>query len=139
VTIGERADDRSVIGSPKSATSRRTIPLGETATRALEEWRLAQPSGRPLLLGTRNHRPDNQPTCNGACPLEERAGVPHHGWHALRHYAISSRLAAGVDPKTVQYWAGHSKPTMTLDTYGHMIPRQDDHARINTADSALLG
>jgi hypothetical protein len=29
--------------------------------------------------------------------------------------------------------------TLTLDTYGHMIPRPDDHQRIAAAEQALLG
>jgi integrase len=40
VTIEERADKWSTVGSPKSASARRTIPLSETTAQALREWRL---------------------------------------------------------------------------------------------------
>jgi integrase len=72
-------------------------------------------------------------------PLEARAGVRRYGWHSLRHYAVSAWLASGIDPKTVQYWAGHATLTLTIDRYGHMIPRHDDHARIAAAERSLLG
>jgi hypothetical protein len=43
VTVSQRADCWAQIGSPKSQTSRRTIPLGEPTARALRAWKLAQP------------------------------------------------------------------------------------------------
>jgi integrase len=70
-------------------------------------------------------------------PLEAQAGVPSYGLHSLRHYAISSWLASGVDLKTTQNWAGHATLTLTIDLYGHMIPRTDDHARIAAAERLL--
>jgi integrase len=65
-------------------------------------------------------------------------GIPRYGWHSLRHYAVSTWLASGIDLKTAQSWAGHATLALTLDTYGHLIPRTDDHARIAAAE-ALLG
>ena len=37
--------------------------------------------------------------------------------HQLRHTYITNLIAAGVDPKTVQYLAGHEKSKITMDTY----------------------
>ena len=174
VTVAQRADRWSTIGSPKSQTSRRTVPLGETAARALKEWKLAQPPRtikengkgrripRTLVFGTASDRPDMLGNLQRRLlsPLQERAGIvvpgldddgkpvldedgkpvleAKYSWHSLRHYAISAWLASGIDPKTVQHWAGHSTLMLTLDTYGHMIPRPDDHQRIAAAERALL-
>jgi integrase len=55
----------------------------------------------------------------------------------LRHYAISAWLASRIDPKTVQHWSGHATLALVLDTYGHTIPRDDDHARIAAAETLL--
>jgi integrase len=161
VTIAQRADAKARIGSPKSESSRRTVPLGETTVQALKAWKLAQPPKRALIFGTSSDRPDmlNNLTRRLLAALQVRAGValqkvddadnilvdlqgkplmvPKYGWHALRHYAISAWLAAGIDLKTVQRWAGHATLTLTLDTYGHMIPRQDDNARIAAAERLL--
>ncbi len=49
-------------------------------------------------------------------------------WHALRHFAISCWIEAGLAPKTVQTFAGHSSLAVTMDRYGHLF-RSDDHRR----------
>ena len=92
------------------------------------------------MFGTSRDRPDmlGNLTRRLLAPLEAQVGTPDYGWHSLRHYAISSWLASGVDLKTAQYWAGHATLALTMDTYAHLIPRQDDHARIAVAE-ALLG
>ena len=70
-------------------------------------------------------------------PLCAAAGRPRYSWHRLRHYAISAWLAASIDPKTRKH-GGHRTLTLTLDTYGHSIPRPDDHQRIAAAEQVLL-
>ena len=37
--------------------------------------------------------------------------------HQLRHTYITNLIAAGVDPKTVQYLAGHESSKITMDIY----------------------
>jgi len=37
--------------------------------------------------------------------------------HLLRHTYITNLIAAGVDPKTVQYLAGHENSKVTMDVY----------------------
>ena len=37
--------------------------------------------------------------------------------HILRHTYITNLLYAGVDPKTVQYLAGHENSKTTMDIY----------------------
>jgi integrase len=141
VTIAQRADRWCRVGSPKSAAARRTIPLGEPAAQALRAWKLAQPLGRTLVLGTRTDRPDSLSNLRRRLlePLCAASGVRRYGLHSFRHYAISSWLAAGIDLKQCQRWAGHATLALTLDTYGHLIPRQDAHRRIADAERVLVG
>ncbi len=40
--------------------------------------------------------------------------------HILRHTYITNLIAAGVDPKTVQYLAGHKNSQVTMDIYAKM-------------------
>jgi integrase len=46
----------------------------------------------------------------------------------LRHRRISLWLRHGFDPVTVSQWSGHTRKSMTLDVYGHVVldPRQDE-------------
>jgi integrase len=141
VTIEQRADKWARVGSPKSESSRRTVPLGERTARAAKEWRLAQPPGRALVFGTAKDKPDMLSNLQRRLltPLCAKAGVRRYSWHALRHYAISSWLASRIDLKAAQHWAGHATLALTIDRYGHLIPRDDDHARLAAAERALLG
>jgi integrase len=56
----------------------------------------------------------------------ERAQVKDIGWHALRHFAISTWIEAGLSPKAVQTLAGHASYAITMNRYGHLFP-SDDH------------
>lgn len=46
----------------------------------------------------------------------------------LRHSAATLLLAAGEHPKVVAELLGHSKVTLTLDTYSHVLPGMLDSA-----------
>jgi integrase len=52
----------------------------------------------------------------------QEAGLPEIPFHALRHTAASLMLNHGVPPIIVARRLGHSKVSITLDTYGHLMP-----------------
>ncbi|HUG62609.1 MAG TPA: tyrosine-type recombinase/integrase, partial [Methylomirabilota bacterium] len=64
----------------------------------------------------------------GFLPACRRAGVRGVTWHSLRHFAISCWIEAGLQPKAVQVFAGHSSLQVTMDRYGHLFP-SEDHRR----------
>ena len=55
--------------------------------------------------------------------------------HQLRHTYITNLIRAGIDPKTVQYLAGHENSKITMDIYAHVnYNRPEDMAdRISKA------
>ena len=55
--------------------------------------------------------------------------------HQLRHTYITNLLYAGVDPKTVQYLAGHENSKVTMDIYAKVKYNKPDqlHGVINRA------
>lgn len=55
-----------------------------------------------------------QPKFEAALP-----GVPKVTPHVLRHTFCSNLIAAGVDPKSVQYIMGHARIDETLNIYAH--------------------
>ena len=58
------------------------------------------------------------------------AGLPKYRFHDLRHTAASIMLNRGVPALVVSKILGHSKPSTTLDIYGHLIPiLQEDVAQ----------
>lgn len=44
------------------------------------------------------------------------------GFHALRHTAGAWAAIGGASPKAIQTLMRHSSITLTLDTYGHLLP-----------------
>jgi len=46
-------------------------------------------------------------------------------FHSLRHAHASALIRAGVDVLTVSRRLGHSKSSITLDVYGHLVEGAD--------------
>jgi integrase len=151
--VRQRADRFNRIGSPKSESSRRVVPLdADVLIPALKEWRLACPNGDldlvfPTAAGKVEHHKN---TLNGLEPVMvaagvvDKAGKPKYALHAFRHFFASwcinpkDRGGRELSAKVVQQLLGHSSITMTLDRYGHLFPRGDDKAELAASARALL-
>ncbi len=60
-------------------------------------------------------------------PAVVRAGLPSSfRFHDLRHTHASLLIAMGAHPKAIQERLGHSSITVTLNTYGHLMPGMGD-------------
>ena len=60
--------------------------------------------------------------------LRNDLGLKHIRLHHLRHFAATVMLAGGVDVRTVAGRLGHSRPTLTLQTYAHVMDATDRRA-----------
>jgi integrase len=56
--------------------------------------------------------------------LLKEAGLPKIHFHDLRHSAASILLCMGVNVKVIQELLGHSDISITLRTYSHLLPSQ---------------
>ena len=54
--------------------------------------------------------------------LLKAAGLPDIRFHDLRHTAATILLEKNVHPKVVKERLGHSRISMTMDTYSHVLP-----------------
>jgi integrase len=70
-------------------------------------------------------------------PLIEAAKIEPIGWHALRHFAVSTWIEAGLQPKAVQTLAGHSSFHITMSRYGHLFPSEDHQSAFDKIAEAL--
>lgn len=61
----------------------------------------------------------------------EKAGLRRIRFHDLRHSCASLLLAQGVSMKHIQEWLGHSRYSITADTYAHL----DWISKLETAEA----
>jgi len=128
-TLG-RVGKELIITEPKSARSRRTVPLSPAIVSLLRAHKASQAAER-LHAGDRWEDSGLVFTTEFGGPVEPRnvlrtielaaakAGVEGVGVHTLRHSAAVAWLEAGVHIKAVADLLGHSSISITGDIYGH--------------------
>ena len=134
--------------APKTAHGRRSISLPESALTVLREHRrkllemrlqlgLGRPDADTLVFGQADGAPmrPNQLSWlwRSACKARR---LPRVSFHALRHTHASALIAAGLDVLAISRRLGHSNPTVTLNTYGHLF-KKDDSAAVDAIEAAL--
>jgi len=80
-------------------------------------------------------------------PLLTRVGLRYRKPHTLRHTFASMLIPAGESLAYVKAQLGHSSISITVDTYGHLIPgtnkaavdRLDDATRRNPGATGVAG
>lgn len=122
-----------VVVPPKTAASRRRVPLPPLALEALRVQRRRQLEQR-LAAGPAWADGDWVFTTSLGAPLDPaettrrfqallaRLGLPRLRFHDLRHTTATLLLSDGVHPKVVASLLGHSTVQITLDTYSHVTP-----------------
>lgn len=124
----------------KTEAGERHVPLFESARKILaarklrtseydrpEDFVFATSVGTPVDPNNfvkREFRPALERASLGEWRVDEngrRRWTARFRWHDLRHYAVSSLIAAGADIKLLQAISGHASATMTLDVYGHLM------------------
>ena len=66
------------------------------------------------------------------------AKVPHYHPHDLRHRRITVWHQSGVPARELAERAGHSKPSMSLDVYSHVMPPDElEPARLIALTAAV--
>jgi integrase len=59
-------------------------------------------------------------------PALQEAGLPKVRIHDLRHTCATLLIAQGAHAKAIQRHLGHSSIQITFDTYGHLLPDEQD-------------
>jgi integrase len=114
----DQAESRFRIRQGKTATARRWIAVPEWLMDEIAETtppddRVAE---RRVFVG---FSPDVAKNVMArAC---KAAGIPHYHPHDLRHRYASVKIAEGVPVTQLAAQLGHSKKSLTLDTYSHVL------------------
>lgn len=149
-----------IFEDPKTARSRRTVPLPASVTRALVAHRKAQAAQKlaagpvyddfGLVFASARGWALHQPSivAKHFAPAIKRAGLdavvvdgvqkPKPRLYDLRHTHVTLSLRAGEPVHAVSARVGHASARMTLDVYAHALPSdRDDAAR--RVEAALFG
>jgi integrase len=147
----DRYNDEDVT---KTAAGMRTIPISKNLVVLLKEWKLRTkyslasdlifPSKRGTYFCHANMvKREFNPLFDTVAALHaeepsEYPEVPRFNWHGLRHFAISTWIEAGLSPKAVQTFAGHSSLQVTMDRYGHLFKSEDHHKAMDEIAKQML-
>ncbi len=121
---------------PKSATSRRTVPLRPEVAAELEAWRHRQQhradddfgNVHGLVFTTRSGHPVDQRNVSRAFHrARTAAGVDHGSLKTFRSTVTTQLAEAGLHPNKIQAFLGHAHVTTTM-TYDTAITDVDEAA-----------
>lgn len=144
-TLVQRAGMGRVFENPKTAKSRRSVPLLPQALSALALHRKKQ-AAEKLLFGAEYEDQGlifaNQTggsldmarlsrkfrKLNERARLSDGAPLPRIRMYDLRHSHVTLMLAAGVNLKIVAERVGHSNINMTADVYAAVLPDMQQQA-----------
>jgi integrase len=148
--VGENDKKTQLIfQQPKTEQSRRTIPIPSDVVDALKRYKARQAQEK-LLMGQAYEDQDLVFRWAKGHPLEpvgfyrrfiqlvQKAGLPHHRVHDVRHTFATLMLELGESPKTVQTMLGHASITTTLDIYSHVSLELEKRAAAKLNDAFRL-
>jgi integrase len=116
----------------KTPASRRRFYLPAPALDALRRHKERETTPHPwgLIFTTAKGEPIHGTTLRLWFHLHcERAGLPYQKFHDMRHCAVSLLIAQGVPARHIADLLGHTRTSVTLDTYAHIF----DDARRDVA------
>ena len=111
--------DGLIIDEPKTATSRRIIPLPKQLVPILRSVKKRSDSSSVVSA---NGKPVSVRSYQRSFELLlKKLNIPHKGFHSLRHTFATRALECGMDVKTLSEILGHKNPTITLNRYAHSL------------------
>lgn len=137
------------IHDPKTALSKRTVPIPPGCVDALKHHKARQAEERLKLgqtfedhglvfCGLEGEPRDPTEFTRHFGRVLKKAGVPAIRLHDARHTFTTLMLELGESPKTVQTMLGHSSVAITLDIYSHVSLELETRAAARLND-ALMG
>lgn len=141
---------RGDLGSGKSYAAKRDVPLPQGLVFKLRLLKNAgetfnNGAGSEALLKlvfpseTGTYLNDGNLRRRVLRPAMEEAGITEGGFHVFRHSFASKHIALGTNVVSLSKVMGHSKPSITMDLYGHLMEGYEAPAlEITTTNGKVL-
>ena len=134
------------IREPKSARSRRLIPLPPSLAILLRRHKEREEQSKELLGMTVAPMDlvfahlvgsplDPSTVSHKFSKVVRKAGIQNVRFHDLRHAHASLMLRTGASPKVISERLGHSSIAITMDIYSHVMPGLQEEAAIRFEDA----
>ena len=111
--------DGLIVDEPKTANSRRLIPLPKQLIPILKG--IKKKSDSPFVVSANGSSVSVRSYQRSFELLLKKLKIPHKGFHSLRHTFATRALECGMDIKTLSEILGHKNPTVTLNRYAHSL------------------
>ena len=108
-----------IIDEPKTAASRRTIPLPKQLMPLVKM--LKKRSDSDFVVSSHGKPVSVRSYQRSFELLLKKLDIPHRGFHSLRHTFATRAIECGMDVKTLSEILGHKNPTVTLNRYAHSL------------------
>ena len=117
---------RGMMGSPKTKSSRRSVPLPEALRQVFSLMRERAHGEEGLVFHTGRGTPYNDSSLlhRDLKPAGCKLGMPWLNWHTLRRTHATLFQFAGGSQRDAQAQLGHSKMSTTLEIYTLPMPEQ---------------
>jgi integrase len=116
---------------PKTKASCREIDLGPAMMKSLKAWKITCCPNKLDLVFPNDKGLPIEPTHLTRFhfyPALDAAGIKRIRFHDLRHTYASILIKQGENLKYIQSQMGHVNPTVTLNTYSHLMERVNQEA-----------
>lgn len=117
INTDQESKTKIVIGSPKSDTSTRTIPISETAADLCRKMNPQSPAA--FVLTGNLHYMEPRTLQYRMERYTETCGLDGVHFHTLRHTFATRCVEVGFEVKSLSEILGHANTTITLDRYVH--------------------
>lgn len=116
---------------PKSKKSRRAVQISPELVSVLDSYRATTDYAEAdnLVFPNCDGKPNDYHNVSkrGFDKALDEAKLRHIRFHDLRHTYAALMIGLGVNIKWLQNQLGHSSISITLDTYGHVLPTVEEH------------
>ncbi|MEE3415835.1 MAG: tyrosine-type recombinase/integrase [Prevotella sp.] len=114
--IYENGTTKLIMGSPKSKSSVREIPLPKFLVEILSDFKS---DDSVFILSGKENLTDPRTLQYRFKSLLKKADLPSINYHSLRHMFATNCIALGFDVKTLSELLGHATVETTLNRYVH--------------------